>query len=71
MALQHEYQDVLEFIDKTISELESELEDKKVEAETKGWHSTGKKYQAINELYRHILSLKRIRIIQERNLNIK
>ena len=71
MALQHEYQDVLEFIDRTISELESELEDKKEEAEIKGWHSTGKKYQAINELYRHILNLKRIRIIEVHNLAIK
>ena len=44
-------------------ELESELEYKKDEAERKGWFPDGKKYQSINELSRHIGSLKRLRII--------
>ena len=37
MALQHESQEALEFIDETISELKFELEHKKDEAERKGW----------------------------------
>lgn len=66
MALQHESQDALEFIDRTIHELQSELEYKKEEAERKGWYPDGKKYQSINEMYRHISSLKRIRTILSR-----
>ena len=63
MALQHESQDALEFIADTIPELQSELEYKKDEAKSKGWYPDGKKYQAINELSRHIWSLKRLRTI--------
>ena len=58
-----ESQDALEYIGATITELQSDLEYKKEEAERKGWFSDGKKYQSINELYRHISSLKHIRII--------
>ena len=59
----NESQNALEFISVTIHELESDLGYKKDEAERKGWFSDGKKYQSINELYRHISNLKRIRII--------
>ena len=61
--MSNESQNALKFIGVTISELQSDLEYKKDEAERKGWFSDGKKYQSINELYRHISSLKRIRII--------
>ena len=63
MALQPESQDALEFIGVTIPELESDLAYKKDEAERKGWYPDGKKYQAINEMARHIWSLKRLRTI--------
>jgi len=63
MALQHESQDALEYIGVTITELQSELEYKKDEAERKGWFPDGKKYQAITEMDRHIWSLKRLRTI--------
>ena len=61
--MDHESQDALEYIGTTITELQSELEYKKDEAERKGWFPDGKKYQSINELSRHIGSLKRLRII--------
>ena len=61
--MDYESQDALEFIGVTIHELQSDLEYKKDEAERKGWFSDGKKYQSINEMCRHISSLKRIRTI--------
>ena len=61
--MDHESQDALEYIGTTITELQSELEYKKDEVERKGWFPDGKKYQSINELSRHIGSLKRLRII--------
>ena len=61
--MDYESQDALEFIGVTISELQSDLEYKKDEAERKGWFSDGKKYQAIIEMCRHESSLKRIRTI--------
>ena len=61
--MDHESQDALEYIGTTITELQSELEYKKDEAERKGWFSTGKKYQSINEMWRHMWSLKRLKEI--------
>ena len=61
--MDYESQDALEFIGVTISELQSDLEYKKDEAERKGWFSDGKKYQAIIEMCHHESSLKRIRTI--------
>ena len=61
--MDYESQDALEFIGVTISELQSDLEYKKDEAERKGLFSDGKKYQAIIEMCRHESSLKRIRTI--------
>ena len=51
----------IEFIDRTIQELESRLMSAKEEATRKGWFTDGKKYQYINEIERHIMSLKRIK----------
>tara|TARA_Y100001949_G_C15712665_1_gene211628 strand:+ start:168 stop:383 length:216 start_codon:yes stop_codon:yes gene_type:complete len=62
MALQHGSQ-AIEFIDRKIHELELEINMKKEEAESKGWSSYGKKYQAINEMERHKWSLKYLRTI--------
>ena len=56
-------QDALEYIGATITELQSDLEYKKDEAERKGWFPDGKKYQSITEMARHIWSLKRLREI--------
>ena len=61
--MDHESQDALEYIGTTITELQSELEYKKDEAERKGWFPDGKKYQAITEMDRHIWSLKRLKEI--------
>ena len=61
--MDHESQDALEYIGTTITELQSELEYKKDEAERKGWFPDGKKYQAITEIDRHMWSLKRLREI--------
>ena len=61
--MDYESQDALEYIGTTITELQSELEYKKDEAERKGWFPDGKKYQAITEMARHIWSLKRIKEI--------
>ena len=61
--MDHESQDALEYIGTTITELQSELEYKKDEAERKGWFPDGKKYQAITEMARHMWSLKRLRTI--------
>ena len=60
MALQNEGQGK-EFINRMIHELESDLDLKLAEAKEKGWYSDGKKYQAINEIERHIWSLKELR----------
>ena len=51
----------IEFIDRTIQELESMLIPAKEEATRKEWSTSGRKYQSINEIERHIMSLKRIR----------
>ena len=59
-------QNALEYIDATITELETDLEPKIAEAKSKGWHSTGKKYQVIIAMYRHMDSLKRLRTILSR-----
>ena len=56
-------QNALEYIDATITELETDLEPKIAEAKRKGWHSTGRKYQSINEMRRHMTSLKRLRTV--------
>ena len=56
-------QNALEYIDATITELETDLEPKIAEAKRKGWFSTGKKYQSINEMWRHMTSLKRLRTV--------
>ena len=61
--MDYESQDALEYIGTTITELQSDLEYKKDEAERKGWFPDGKKYQAITEMARHIWSLKRIKEI--------
>ena len=61
--MDHESQDALEYIGTTITELQSELEYKKDEAERKGWFPDGKKYQSITEMDRHKGSLKRLRTI--------
>ena len=61
--MDHESQDALEYIGTTITELQSELEYKKDEAERKGWFPDGKKYQSIIEMDRHMVSLKRVRTI--------
>ena len=61
--MDHESQDALEYIGTTITELQSELEYKKDEAERKGWFPDGKKYQAITEMDRHMWSLKRLKEI--------
>ena len=61
--MDHESQDALEYIDATITELETDLEPKIAEAKRKGWFSTGKKYQSINEMWRHMWSLKRLKEI--------
>ena len=61
--MDHESQDALEYIGTTITELQSELEYKKDEAERKGWFPDGKKYQAITEMARHMWSLKRLKEI--------
>ena len=61
--MDYESQDALEYIGTTITELQSELEYKKDEAERKGWYPDGKKYQSITEMARHIWSLKRIKEI--------
>ena len=59
----NESQNALEYIGATITELETDMEYKKDEAERKGWFPDGKKYQSINEIWRHISSLKRLRTI--------
>ena len=51
----------IEFIGRTIQELESDLVIAKEEAARRGWLPGGKKGQYINEIERHIMSLKRIR----------
>ena len=56
-------QNALEYIDATITELETDLEPKIAEAKRKGWFSDGKKYQSINEMQRHMMSLKRLRTV--------
>ena len=61
--MDHESQDALEYIGTTITELQSELEYKKDEAERKGWFPDGKKYQAITEMASHMWSLKRLKEI--------
>ena len=61
--MDHESQDALEYIGTTITELQSELEYKKDEAERKGWFPDGKKYQSIIEMDRHKGSLKRLKTI--------
>ena len=61
--MDYESQDALEYIGTTITELQSELEYKKDEAERKGWFPDGKKYQAITEMARHMWSLKRLKEI--------
>ena len=61
--MDHESQDALEYIGTTITELQSELEYKKDEAERKGWFPDGKKYQAITEMARHMWSLRRLKEI--------
>ena len=61
--MDYESQDALEFIGVTISELQSDLEYKKDEAERKGWFPDGKKHQSITEMSRHMWSLKRLREI--------
>ena len=64
--MHYESQDALEFIGRTIHEIQSDLEYKKEEAERKGWYPDGKKYQSITEMARHIWSLKRLRTILSR-----
>ena len=61
--MDHESQDALEYIGTTITELQSELEYKKDEAERKGRFPDGKKYQSITEMARHMWSLKRLKEI--------
>ena len=61
--MHYESQDALEFIGRTIHEIQSDLEYKKEEAERKGWFPDGKKYQSIIEMDRHMESLKRVRTI--------
>ena len=62
----NESQNALEYIDATITELETDLEPKIAEAKRKGWFSDGKKYQSINEMQRHMMSLKRLRTVLSR-----
>ena len=56
-------QNALEYIDATITELETDLEPKIAEAKRKGWFPDGKKYQSIIEMDRHKGSLKRLKTI--------
>ena len=63
MTLEDQAQDARDFIDDKITELEPELQSKKAEAIEKDWSEAGRKYQAVNELANHIISLKRIKSI--------
>ena len=58
--------EALDYIDDKIAKLEPELQAKEAEAERRGWLEGGKKLQASVELRNHIISLKRIKTILER-----